>query len=598
MDPYQENDRSRFFKSIESSFRGIEWARNLNRSLIEEYTGNGYGTGGTSGRVKYEQLVNLMNQTVDAYTMALVANRPRVMVTSVDPNLRYFAKQYELAINRMIEQIGLEYTLKKWVLDAFFCVGIIKVHMADAGLVQIQPDRWMDPGQPFASNISIDNFVYDLSATKYSEVKYAGDMYRIPFADLKSGIFDPERIKDLTPTSKYALDGERLARISRGVEVDSDEFEPMIDLADIWVPRHGKIYTFAVDRVAQFTLKGEPIAEMDWTGPELGPYHLLGFNAVPENIMPTSPASHLAMMSRLVNNLFRKQSRRARNQRNVHGYDPAAVNSIKNIQKAGDDEFVEVQDAATAFHTISIGGVDANTQNFALAAMDMFDRMAGNLTAMLGLGAQAETNGQEQLIHGAVSKKEANMQYRVVDGAVRLIRNLGYMLWEDRFKVIRQEYPIDGAEGYSVDMTWTPEDRQGDFYDYDFNIDLYSMPYQSPSQKMSAVMQLLTQFYLPSLQLLQSQGGTINLQEVNYFFAQMLNSPELKNMIQFTSAPPEDAGGLGGHPEGPMMPAATKREYVRKSVSTGGTPQGKNHAMQLAWASAAKNQNQNQGGNK
>lgn len=597
MNPYEDSSRAHFFRSIESSFRGIEWARLMNKGLIEEYTGNGYGVGLGTRQVKYDQLVNLMNQTVDAYTMALVANRPRVMVTPADPNLRYFAKQYELAINRMIEEIGLEHTLRRWVLDAFFCIGIIKTHMADNGLIELQPDLWMDPGKPFASNVSIDNFVYDLSASKYSQVKYAGDMYRIPFEDLKSDMYDQARVKDIVPTSKYAVDGDRLNRISRGVEVDHDEFEPMVDLADIWVPRDRKIYTFQVSRVSQFSLVGAPLAEMDWNGAEHGPYHILGFNDVPENIMPTSPASHLSMMSRLVNNLFRKQSRRARNQRNVHVYEPSAAPSIKNIQKAGDDEFVEAQDAKEAFNTVSIGGVDGNTQNFALAAMDMFDRMAGNLTAMLGLGAQADTNGQEQLIHGAVSKKEANMQYRVVDGAVKLIRTLGHMLWEDKFKVIRQQYAIEGAEGYSVDMTWTPDDRQGEFSDYDLNIDLYSMPYQSPQQKMSAIMQLLTQFYLPSMQAITAQGGTINFQEITSFFSQMMNSPELKNMVQFTSVPMDEQPPAG---ESPGMPANTTREYVRKSVSNGGSPQGKNHAMQMAWLGAAKQQNSgnNNGGGK
>lgn len=576
MDMNDEKTRNRLFSSIKTSYRSIDWARNLTRSLTEEFAGGGYG----ANKYKLDTYINLMNQTVDAYTMVLVANRPRVMVNTKNPALQPFSKQYELAINSLIQEIGLDQTLRKWVMDAFFCVGIVKLHMAESGEVQINNDIWMDPGKPFASNISIDNFVYDLSATKFSKVKYAGDMYRIPFADLEQIAESLELIKDAVPTSKYPLDAEKMERFSRGTEVDSDEYEPMIDLADIWVPRDGMIYTFIVTKSGDFELSGPPIASIPWTGPELGPYELLGFGDVPENIMPSSPASHLSMMSRLANNLLRKQSRRAKAQKNVHLYEPGQSKSVTKIKSAGDDEFVESLTPADSYHTVSVGGVDPNTQAFLVNVLEMFDKSAGNLTAMLGLGAQSDTATQESLIHGAVNKKEANMQYRVVEGTARIVRGLGRMLWDDKFKVIQSRFEIEGAEGYSVDMPWTPEDRQGDFSDYDFEIDMFSMPYTSPNQKMQSVLGLITNFYAPLLPVLQSAGGTLNMQEITKFFAEMTNTPQLNNFIQFTSPSVVESDN-----ETPASPPTT-RNYVRKSVSGGGTPQAKSHASQMAWLGA------------
>lgn len=581
MDMNDETTRNRLFHSIRSSYKGIEWARNLNRSLIDEFAGGGYG----NNKNKFETVINMMNQTVDAYTMVLVANRPRVMISTKNPALQPFSKKYELAINNLVQEINLDQTLRKWVMDAFFCVGVIKTHMADSGQISIENDAYMDPGKPFASNISLDNFVYDLSASKYSQVKYAGDMYRIPFADLKDIAESPELIEDAVPTSKYPMDSDRLERFSRGLEVDSDEYEPMIDLADIWVPRDGMIYTFIVSRSAEFSLMGKPIASMKWEGPDTGPYELLGFGDVPENIMPTSPAAHLSVMSRLVNNLLRKQSKRAKAQKNVHLYEPGQAKSVTKVKSAGDDEFVEAISPTDSYHTVSVGGVDANTQSFMLNVMELFDKAAGNLTAMLGLGAQSDTATQESLIHGAVNKKEANMQYRVVEGTTRIVRALGRMLWDDKFKVINSRFQIEGAEGYEVDMPWTPEDRQGDFSDYDFEIDMYSMPYSSPSQKMQTILGLITNFYAPLMPALEAQGGTLNMQEITKFFAEMTNTPQLNNFIQFTAP-----STLQSDNESPAGPPATTRNYVRKSVSTGGTPQAKSHASQMAWLGAANEQ--------
>lgn len=578
-DPNDEIQRERLFTAVESSYRLLEPFRNLNRSLVEEYAGSGYG----QTRQKHEIMINLMNQAVDAYTMALVANRPRVMLSTRREELYFFAKQFELALNNFLEEIGIEYTLRQWVLDAFFCVGIIKVHMADSGLVQLENDLWMDPGKPFASNVNLDNWVHDMSATKWEQVKFAGDCYRIPFDDLKSGVYDQEAAKDLMPTSKFSVGEERLAQISRGMIVDDDEFEPMIDLIDLWLPRDNRIYTFACD-MRTLRPKGPPLAVMDWTGPEFGPYHLLGFNDVPENIMPTSPASHTVSLCRLANNIMRKQAKRARNAKRVHTYTPAGAKQSQTMKNAMDDQFIEVADPKD-FGSMELGGVDPANQAFLLGVVEMFDRMAGNLPAMMGLGAQTDTASQEKLIHSAVSKKEAQMQYRVVDGARRVIRDLAHMLWNDRIKVIPGQYEVQGAEGIQVDATWTPDDREGDFSDYNFMIDVYSMPYQSPTQKVMALNQLLTQFYLPGAQLLMQQGGQMNFQKLLEIHADMLNMPQLKQVIQFVAGPQEM------EPEGEMpgLPSATTRTYERRNVPTGGTMASRNMVQQQGWLGQASN---------
>jgi hypothetical protein len=186
-------------KSISTSYRGLETYRNTNARLGEEYAGSGYGK--PSAR---ETVVNLTNQAVNAYIMSLAANDPRVLVTTQKIELKRFAKHYEIAINNLIREINLGSTIRRWILDAFFMLGIVKVHLADSAPVQIEQDVWMDPGTPFASNVGLDYFVFDFGATKRGEMKYQGDMYRIPFEDLKNDLYDQSVVKELTPTTKQA----------------------------------------------------------------------------------------------------------------------------------------------------------------------------------------------------------------------------------------------------------------------------------------------------------------------------------------------------------------------------------------------------------
>lgn len=579
MNPNDETDRTRLSKAVDASYKGMEWLRNLTRGLVEGYAGSGYGK---PGKPRHQIIMNLMNQTVDAYTMALVANRPRVLLSSQIPERAYFAKHFGVAINSLIQEIGLEFVLRNWVLDAFFGLGVVKVHMADAGLVEIEAGRWMDPGRPCASNVSIDNFVFDLTANRWDLVKYAGDCYRIPHSDLSHPMYDPAVVAEISPSSKTPAETERIESIAKGDTTDDDELEPMVDLADIWIPRTGRIWTFPIERRGSFIIKGKPIADMAWDGSERGPYPILGFNDVPDNIIPTSMAAQLQGIFQLVNNILRKQARQAMRQKDVHTFTAAGKDDAMKIQKAEDGAFINVNDPKE-IGLVQMGGVNPTNQAFAVSLVQVFDRMAGNLTAMMGLGAQTPTASQEQLIAGKVANKESQMQYRVLDASSRLIRDLGFMLWNDQAKVIPNQIPVEGTP-YSVDGTWMPGQREGSFFDYSIDIDVSSMAYQPPAQRWQTISQFVTQVYAPLAQQFAAQGGQLNLQEFTELAATLLNTPQLKQCVQFANPLPgtEDDGG-----EQASGPTNTTRSYERRSVSAGPTPQNQAQMTADNWLNMA-----------
>jgi hypothetical protein len=508
-----------------------------------------------------------------------------VLVSTEHLQLRGFAKHFQVGLNNLLREIGIEHTLRRWVMDAFFCVGIVKVHMASSGLVEIEKDLYADPGKPFASNISLDNWVYDTSAVKYSEVQFAGDVYRIPHEDLLDpNIFNQDVAAKIQPSSKHEADGERVENMARGYSVDDDEYLPMVDLIDIWLPREGKIETYGAEfRHGRLRPYGEPLAEMEWEGSEFGNYKVLTFGEVPDNIMPASPASHLAKLAKEINNVYRKQIKSCRDYKEVTTYAPGDEKSARNFMNARHGESVSVQDPS-AIGVMKAGGVDQETQMFLLNMQNDFNTAAGNLTAMLGLGAQADTVGQEKLIHGAVGGKVAQMGQRVGVATESLVLDLGRMMWNDQVNIIPGQMEIDGLDGYVVDATWTPDDREGDFIDYNLRVDVYSMAYKSPQERANAILQLITQVYAPMSQMLMAQGGMIDFQKLNAVLADLMDLPRLREIVQFQM--PMDDQDMPG-PQG--KPSATTREYIRRSVSTGGSAQGRNIAQQQMWAGQAGN---------
>ena len=584
MNPNSQLHRARLLKAIENSTRVLRPFREVRKKLVKDFVGSMYGSSGDSGR--QDIIMNLMYQTAETYTMSLAANRPRVLVTAQHTDVTWFAHSFQLGINNLIKEIRLEDTLRKAVMDSFFSMGIVKVYTADAGLVELEgEDAWVDPGKPFAENISLDDFCYDTTAAEWRKSSFALNKYRISREKvLNDGAYNKNVAEELDVVSQYpgwnADSGEVPIREMLKSETQEAGIEPMIDLMDVWLPKDNLVVTLPVGK------NTEPLRVVEWEGPENGPFHTLSLTfEVPDNIMPVSPAMNLKPLHDLINGLLRKQRRQAQRQKDIPFYQAGHQDDARRIEKASDGEWTRV-DNPDSVNVMKMGGVDPQNQAFSHSMKDTYDRMAGNLQMMAGLGPQSDTLGQDKLIHGAVTKREANMQYRVVDFTSRICRDLGSLLWHDQVLEIPQDFETSGIK---VRADWNPEVREGDFIDYNFEIEPFSMMYKSPSERMQGISSFVTQIALPMEGMMQQYGGTIDIQELVEMYAELMDMPRLKQIVKFEE-PKEDRPGPT--PQQPAKASHTVRESVRRSVPTGGTAESRSNVMQQVLQGGQPNQQQ------
>lgn len=584
MNPNNSRDRERLFKAIELSTRQLRPFREKREKLIRQYVGSNYGSG--AGGSEREIIVNLMYQTAEAYMMTLAAQRPRVLVTSKYADLTWFGNYFQVALNNLIKEVHLEDTLRKAVLDAFFAMGVVKVYTADAGMVQLEgEDEWVDPGKPFAENISMDDFVYDTRATGWNRIKYCLNKYRVSYEKMmEDDAYDKKAKEDLRPDSRYSdregTTGEQPVKDLLYPERDADDYEPMIDLMDVWLPEEQMIVTWAVNKHMK------PLRLVEWNGPEGGPFHILSLAAdVPDHIMPISPAMNLSPLNQLINGLMRKQQRQAQRQKDIPFYQSGHHDDAKRLERASDGEWTRV-DNPESVNVMKMGGVDQANQAFGISMQDLFDRMAGNLQLMAGLGPQSGTLGQDQLIKASNSKREANMQYRIVRFTTDICRDMGWLLWNDSVMETEGSYEVAGQD---IPVSWTPELREGDWLDYNFEIEPYSMQYKSPSERLSGITNFMSQVAMPMQPMMQEYGGSIDIQELVEIYAELMDMPRLKQIVKFQE-PKQDRPGPQGQP--PAAPAHTVRENVRTNVPTGGTQESRNHVMQQVLMGGSPNSDQ------
>jgi hypothetical protein len=566
----------RLYTAIDSSRRARQPFRRKRVQMLKEFVGSHYNDSGAP----HEVLVNLLNMTADVYTIGLAARTPRVQVRTDFRELAPFANHYTQNINNFIKEIRFVETLQALVLDAFFADACAKVFLAEWQSVQLEDDVWADPGRPYVKRISPDDFGLDMTAKDVRSCKFIWDEYRVSWDSVRTNPFyDKAVVKQLSPSSKWERDEEQASGITNGSIVDDDEYEPKICLMDVWLPELEKVAICA----RHAPLKPLQLVE---AGPEGGPYHFLNFADVPDNVPSTSPAQNLMGLHLLYNGLMRKQARQAKRQKTNPTYNPSATEDAARMKRVNDGDWVKVNDPS-GINVVNQGGVDQGNVAFSIGVLDLFDRQAGNLQAMAGLGPQAPTLGQEQLIYSATSRKEAKMQHRVHRFTADLMRSIGQLMWVDEILQIETNIKPRKDSLLSVHSPWTPEYREGDFWQYNFDVEPYSMIYEPPearAQKMERAMDRIANLY----PMLQQMGGTIDVQQLVRNYAETLDLPELERIVIF----PEPLEGI--QPAGPgfgnherSMAPETTRNYVRKNVPTGGTPQAQSDKMKQAWLSGA-----------
>ena len=112
---------------------------------------------------------------------------------------------------------------------------------------------------------------------------------------------------------------------------------------------------------------------------------------------------------------------------------------------------------------------------------------------------------------------------------------------------------------------------------------------RSPAQRLNALTQLLTQLYLPAAPLLAQSGGTLDMEAITRTYSELMNEPRLMDWIKFVGAPMPDEAGPGDEMPGPSN---TTRNYVRRSVPSGGSAQSRSQSQQAEWLSQAGNSGQ------
>ena len=584
-DLQDDEKRGRLLKAIRNSRSALEPFRRVRKELIKDYVGSWYAEAGAENKT----LVNLINQTARIYTVALAANNPQVLVSTPRNANIPFARRFEVNLSKLISDMALDQTFRAIVMDAFFCLGCGVVMMRDTdtrfhGLLESEEDVWLDPGEPWFNRVSLDDLILDMSAKELTKMRYCGHRYRADYEKVMDEPGYDKKVKEkLKPTSRSHYDSVGAARdiASEWGSAEDDDLKDMVWLMDVWIPENKSIATMACD---QNDLP--PLIERDWIGSQAGPYKFLSLGETPDNVIPTSPAINLKGMHDLQNRLHRRMEDDSDAHRTVNVYPPGMEDDANALRTAERNSWVRGK-APEQVKQFQMGGVDQRDMALSAFLQGEYDRFAGNLQAMGGLGSQSSTLGQEELIHGNLSRNVADMRMSVVNFASDAILDLGRLMWEDETLELRTSMEAANT-GIQVRSDWEPGLRVGKFDDYEFRIEPYSMVFKTPEQKLQELFQVLREL-APLWPMFQAQGASLDAQAIVEEIARLKNRPEFNRFITFA---PQEMMAAGGDQNTVRQSPVTTRETVRRNIPTGGTAENRTNSLVrdlMAGASSSTN---------
>jgi len=480
--------------------------------FLREYAGPHYAGGAPGAPAGAPQPINLLFATVAIVVPNLVAGRVRVLVRPARPRHRAFAETFALALNHLLEEIDFTSALRRAVTDALFGAGIIKTGLcagrALAGLAE--PDGYLhDPGQPFADPVDLDDYVLDAHARDREHAAFEGDRYRLPLRYvLDSGLFRRDLAERLAPAPAGAeAAAGRAADLSAGTDgpaAAAGPLVPHVELYDLWLPHENAVVTLPAGEAAPAGF----LREAEWSGPERGPYEMLGFHWVPSNVLPVPPVAAVYDLHVMINKLARKLGRQADRMKTVLAYDGAAVDDAQRIVDAADGEAVKVS-SVDRVREITFGGADERGYEHLAFLRQYFSEIAGNTDLLGGLRAASQTLGQDEMLWSGASVRIEDMRQQVHAVTRRVVAKLAWYLWTDPLI----ELPLVKRDpgGAETAVTFCPEAREGDFLDYSFDIEPYSLRPDSPSAQYRRLLRWLTDVVLPTAPLAGDRGAALDV---------------------------------------------------------------------------------------
>lgn len=398
-----ETTISQLQDAVRQSYHRLKSYRQNRAMMVREFVGEYYNS--LADRFG-EKPLNLIYTTIRSIVPSLVMRNPKFTVglnqDAPNPALHTRAAEIQRDLNSIAEQIYLRNTLRAGIVDAFFGFGIFKTALKRSNRFITVDDTRIDTGQAYVGRVDLDDLVFDPCSIEYlfTDASFLGNRVRVSrqtlldLDDVNTGIVErlPNVLESGSTKDRPISELSELTKFGGEYAAVKD----LVDVIELWVPEHETMVLLP----DPFQLEvNEPIREVDYHGPEEGPFEFLSFSQpVPNNPFPIAPISVWIDLYNVTNDIFRKGAEQALSQKDVGVYDPANAEMAERMVEARNGDMIAGD--PNSINIKSIGGINPDNSGYMNVAQSWFNYMAGNPDMLAGLQSDTETATQAQILQG------------------------------------------------------------------------------------------------------------------------------------------------------------------------------------------------------
>ena len=512
-------------KLVETSYDKFNHLRRARAKFLAQYSGRFFARSKPGDMEERKASpINMIYQAVNTLVPNLVFRDPKFKVRSEVMAYRGYADMLELAINKVGKDLKLRNELRMVIVDSLFLAGFMKTGIASSGEFLTLGNIKVPLGEPFASRVDPDDMILDPMARAWDEQVLIGNRFRVLRQDLlDSGQFDPDEIRKMATRSDNKSQFEA-QYLSGDKQSEVREVLDYVDLVELYIPRDQRVVTIPWTKGH---IADKFLSSIDWSGPETGPYHMLGYAFIPDNLLPIPPVSLWYDLHILGNRIARKIARQADRLKRVLAYEGSAIQDAETIADADDGEAIKVENLG-AIKEINFGGTTEDAYSFMSWTETKFSEITNNLDMLSGQKASAPTATQSEMLQSNSSVRLADLQNQVYDFTAEIGSDIGFYLHTDPLI----ELPlVKRVQGQDKQVVYTPEMREGKFFDYLLSVQPYSMAKPDPNMKVQHMLQFASNVIPAAASAAQILGPAFKIQAFLERIAQEIGLEEMDEII-------------------------------------------------------------------
>jgi len=489
---------TKLHEAIEKNARITQPCLDKRTEILTEYS-NGFYSEGQRTRCP----MNLVSRAITLLLPLLASQDPKAMTRARVVQLAPYAETLRLTLNHLIGKIKLGETLRAGILDALTYMGIFKTGICPGGSeIKDAFGVTHDSGQIFCDIIYPEDYFFDTTARRRDEADFEGNWFYVPFDYITdSGLY---KNYDKMVDGYSEWDKNSPKKISEGGSKHiGGTLKPYCKVAEVYIPSENILMTMPPKGMGT-----EPLRVVDYNGPVLGPYDTLSFMPFPESIIPIAPLYTNLDLHYLINIMTRKMARQANRERKVLAYQGNASDDATNIKNTADGGSVKVDDI-NAIKELEYGGTAEASYTWVQWLQGVWSEQMGNANLISGLKADSPTLGQEQMLLANASAGIEDMSAAVHNVTKSIMHKMAYYVFTDPLMDVSISKRIGGVGEIPVRVT--ADTREGDFWDYNFEVVPYSMQRMNPNVRMRKLIEITTAVILPTMQMATQQGATLNI---------------------------------------------------------------------------------------